>query len=154
MSYSVNEIPFLNVLIPNRDNTLHTTLYKKPTDVPSLLHSHSFHPPPPPNCKAGIIYSQALRYRCIISDDDDLDFHLQQLSTILIKRGYNIILASLTNYFPRCALYREMISYNPIHGPLVIYYPSLFHLIWILHGLDGYYMSIGTSFKKTTTYAT
>ena len=87
MSHSVNEIPFLDVLILNRDNTLHTTLYKKPTDVPSLLHSHSFHPP---NCKAGIIYSQALRYRRSISNDDDLDFHLQQLSTILIKRGYNI----------------------------------------------------------------
>ena len=87
MSYSVNEIPFLDVLILNRDNTLHTTLYKKPTDAPSLLHSHSFHPP---NCKAGIIYSQALRYRCIISNDDTLDFHLQQLSTIFIKRGYNI----------------------------------------------------------------
>ena len=45
MSHSVNEIPFLDVLILNRDNTLHTTLYKKPTDVPSLLHSNSFHPP-------------------------------------------------------------------------------------------------------------
>ena len=47
-------------------------------------------PPPPPTCKAGIIYSQALQYRRIISNDDDLDVHLQQLSIILIKRGYNI----------------------------------------------------------------
>ena len=73
MSYSVNEIPFLDVLILNRDNELHTTLYKNPTDVPSLLHSHSFHSP---TCKAGIMYSQALRYRRIIFNDDDLDFDL------------------------------------------------------------------------------
>ena len=41
MSYSVNEISFLNVLILNRDNEHHTILYKKPTEVASLLHSHS-----------------------------------------------------------------------------------------------------------------
>ena len=65
-----------------------------------------------------------------------------------------IILALLLNYFPRCTHYREMISYNPIHRPLVTNYHSLFHLIWILHGSDRYYMSIGKSFKKTTTYTT
>ena len=42
MSYSVSEISFLNVLILNRDNELHRTLYKKTTDLPSLPHSHSF----------------------------------------------------------------------------------------------------------------
>ena len=90
MSYSVNEISFLNILILNRDNELHRTLYKKRTDLPSLLHSHSFYPPSPPTCKAGIIYSQALQYRRITSNNDDLDVHLQQLSIILIKRCYNI----------------------------------------------------------------
>ena len=90
MSYSVNEISFLNILILNRDNELHRTLYKKTTGLPSLPHSYSFYSPPPPTCKEGIIYSQALQYRRIISNDDDLDVHLQQLSIILIKRGCNI----------------------------------------------------------------
>ena len=77
MSYSANKKPFLDAMILNQDNELHMTWYKKTSDAPSLLHFHSFHSP---TCKAGIIYSQALRYPHIISNDDDLNFHLQQCS--------------------------------------------------------------------------
>ena len=121
ISYLVNDMPFLDVLILNQDNELHTTLYKTTTDVP-YFYIHILSIPPPPTSKTGIIYSQALRYHSIISNGDDLGFHLQQLSISLIKRA--IILALLLNNFSRCAHYREMISYNPIHGLLVTNYLS------------------------------
>ena len=44
----------------------------------------------PINCKTGIIYSQALRYRRIISDNNEFEKQLQVLRRTLIKRGYNI----------------------------------------------------------------
>ena len=37
----------------------------------------------------GIIYSQALRYRRIITDNHDLRLHLQRLHKILLARGYS-----------------------------------------------------------------
>ena len=58
-----------------------------PTDISPLLHAQSFHPI---NCKTGIIYSQALRYRRIISDNNEFEKQLQVLRRTLIKRGYNI----------------------------------------------------------------
>ena len=51
-----------------------------------LLHHASHHPTA---CKKGIIYSQALRYRRIITDDDDLRLQLLRLHKILLVRGYS-----------------------------------------------------------------
>ena len=92
MSQSGDRIPFLDtlVLLTNRGD-LQTTLYKKPMNASPLLHAASFYPN---SCKTGIIYSQALRYCRIISNDDDFAHHLETLQTILIKHGYNIGLIS------------------------------------------------------------
>ena len=49
----------------------------------TLLHFHSHHPP---SCKEGIIYSQALRYNMIISEDHILQEELNNLSRILLAR--------------------------------------------------------------------
>ena len=146
MSYSVNEIPFLDVLILNRDNNeLHTTLYKKPTDDPSLLYSHFFYPAPP-TCKAGII-EQYLR---IISNDNHLDFHLQQLFTVLIKPDLNIGL--INKLFSKVRSLSRDDFVQPHSRASCDKLP--FIIPFNLHGLDRYYMSIGTSFKKTTTCVT
>ncbi len=58
MSYSMERIAFLDTMTILKKDSISTTIYKKPTDICSLLHAQSFHPN---NCKKGIIYSQALR---------------------------------------------------------------------------------------------
>ena len=84
MSQSRDRIPFLDTLVLlNNRGDLQITLYKKPTDASPLLHAASFHLN---SCKTGVIYSEALRYRRIISNDDDFAHHLENLQTILIKR--------------------------------------------------------------------
>ncbi len=53
----------------------------------------------PKAAKKGIIYSQALRYRRIITDDMKLLTDLEKLRNNLIKRGYH--LADITSQFDR-----------------------------------------------------
>ena len=66
-TYSEQTVSYLDVQIYlSESRKLMTKLYKKPTDCMTLLHFHSHHPP---SCKEGIIYSQALRYTKIISED-------------------------------------------------------------------------------------
>ena len=62
---------------------LESTLYAKPTDSCSLLHKQSFHPA---TCKQSVIYSQALRYRRIITDNETLRTKLGKLKTNLFQK--------------------------------------------------------------------
>lgn len=88
MTFSKEEVPFLDTLTSiNNHGCLDTSLYKKPTDICSLLHADSFHPS---KCKTGMIYSQALRYRRIISSDEKLKTSLQNLQNDLLLRGCNL----------------------------------------------------------------
>ena len=80
-------INFLDITIPlTKQGTLQSTLYIKPTDKGLLLHHASQHPTA---CKKGTIYSQALRYQRISTDEHDLRQHLQRLHKILLVRGYS-----------------------------------------------------------------
>ena len=56
-------------------------LTKKPTGCITIVHFHSHHPL---NCKEGIIYSRALRYNMIISEDYTLQEELNNLTHILL----------------------------------------------------------------------
>jgi hypothetical protein len=68
--YSCKSVNFLDTTIYiNSNNKLESDLYIKPTDRTLLLHQNSFHPQ---TCKNSIIYSQALRYRRIITDNTRL----------------------------------------------------------------------------------
>lgn len=79
-------ISFLDTIIYiNNDRKLCTRLYKKPTDKSMLLHFHSHHPM---STKESIIYSQALRYNMIISEDSILQDELYNLTKILLARKY------------------------------------------------------------------
>ena len=51
----------------------------------ALLHFHSHHLL---SCKEGIIYSQAVRYNMIISEDQVLQEELNNLTRILLARAY------------------------------------------------------------------
>ena len=65
--YSPTLIEFLDTRIyKSTDGKLRTTLYTKPTDLQSYLHSTSYHAS---SCKRSITYSQALRARRICSED-------------------------------------------------------------------------------------
>ena len=85
-TYSLETVNFLDTTIYiNSNNKLESDLYIKPTDRTLLLHNNSFHPQ---SCKNSTIYSQALRYRCIITDNNKLHERLNHLLVALIHRGY------------------------------------------------------------------
>ncbi len=68
-----------------KDKHIQTTLYIKPTDRTPPLHHGSHHPN---TCKQGLIASQMLRYRRIITDDKEFQQKAQNLRIALIGRGY------------------------------------------------------------------
>ena len=85
--YSKTSIDFLDTKIYKSSNgKLQTTLYTKPTDRQSYLHSKSYHPN---SCKQSIAYSQALRIKRICSDPLEFEKHSTKLSSKLTERGYN-----------------------------------------------------------------
>jgi len=84
--YSKNRIHFLDTTIYiNKQRQLHTTLYRKPTDKNLILHYTSHHPY---HLKRNIAYTQALRYKRIISNNHQLRTELKTLTSILLTRGY------------------------------------------------------------------
>ena len=84
-TYSKQTVNFLDVKIYlSKNRKLKTKLYRKPTDCMTPLHFHSHHPL---SCKEGIIYSQALRYNMIISEDHILQAELNNLTRILLARS-------------------------------------------------------------------
>ncbi len=86
--HSLQETNFLDTTIYfNEGGILESTLFVKKQDICTLLHNNSFHPK---SCKKGIIYSQALRYRRIITNNEQLEEKLETLRDNLIRRGYNL----------------------------------------------------------------
>ena len=77
----------------NEDNSLSTDIHIKPTDVHQYLHFSSCHPR---NCKEGIPYNQAKRYRRIISNDDSFHGSFTELGKYFQIRHYpdNVIIKS------------------------------------------------------------
>ena len=85
-TYSKQIASFLNVQIHISEiRKLKMKLYRKLTDCMTLLHFHSHHPL---SCKESMIYSQALRYNMIISEDHILQAELNNLTRILLARAY------------------------------------------------------------------
>ena len=83
------EISFLDTIIyVNKERKLESNLFIKPTDICTLLHKGSFHPN---NCKNSVIFSQALRYRRVITADENLKLNLDKLKSNLIRRGYTLL---------------------------------------------------------------
>ena len=84
--YSQTSVEFLDIrIIKDANGYLYSDLYRKPTDTRALLHYTSFHPA---STKDSIIYSQALRYRMLITRNDDLNIAFEDLRASLIFRGY------------------------------------------------------------------
>ena len=85
-TYLEQTATFLDVQIClSETRKLKTKLYRKPTNCMSLLHFYSHHPL---SCKEGIIYSQAMRYNIIISEDHILQEDLNNLTRWLVHIHY------------------------------------------------------------------
>ena len=86
---SETEIDFLDTTLyihPTKD-ILQSKPYSKPTDTKTLLQFESYHPI---HTKKSIIYSQALRYRRITSENKILKKELKSLTEVFTQRGYPI----------------------------------------------------------------
>ena len=118
--YSLTSIEFLDTRIyKSTTGKLQTTLYTKPTDRQSYLHSQSYHPS---SCKRSIAYSQALRIRRICTEDSEYSKHTAKLLDKLVERGYDKTLTQdqINKVFqtPR----NELLSTNtkPVNNPNIL----------------------------------
>ena len=86
IQYSKEKMNFLDTTITiTKENTLKTTKHSKQTDQKAYLHAKSYHP----KCtKETISYSQALRIKCICSDESDYQYNSEKLLSELVERGY------------------------------------------------------------------
>jgi len=91
MNYSYTDINFLDTIVYVNSNTdtLHTKLYIKPTYKNQYLHYNSEHPA---HIKSSIPYSQAIRLRRIIDDDNILHEEITNLKKRFQQRNYPAIL--------------------------------------------------------------
>ena len=84
-NYSEQRIEFLDLEISIVDGKLETDLFIKPTNLQLYLHYFSNHPE---HCKAGIVYSQALRIIERCSLEENKTKHLENLKTKLKDMKY------------------------------------------------------------------
>ncbi|XP_045188274.1 uncharacterized protein LOC123546150 [Mercenaria mercenaria] len=83
---SNKSVSFLDVQVSKSDSLqIETDIYVKETSNHQYLDYTSCHPK---MCKDGIPYSQAKRYRRIISDDDSFDSSLHELRDFFLDRNY------------------------------------------------------------------
>ena len=127
MNHSTKEVNFLDTTIRLKNNTLQTSLYKKPTHSQTYLHPTSSHPP---HIFASIIFSQALRYKRICSDKEELNSQLTTLKNAFTTLGYkpktvkNQIIKAMS--IPREALLKYQTKLESYRTPLVLtYHPYL-----------------------------
>ena len=127
MNHSTEEVNFLDTTIRLKNNTLQTSLYKKPTHSQTYLHPTSSHPP---HIFASIIFSQALRYKRICSDKEELNLQLTTLKNAFTALGYkpktvkNQIIKAMS--IPREALLKYQTKLESYRTPLVLtYHPYL-----------------------------
>ena len=133
--WSRESITFLDTRVTWEGNHLITDLYTKPMDTHQYIHRHSCHPP---NCKASIAYSQALRIHRICSKENDYERLVGELKTYLVARGYNE--AEVTRQIRKATgqdrkdLLIPKIKTKEQVTPLVLtFHPDLPHLTHILH---------------------
>lgn len=85
LNYSHVEVNFLDTTVYIENEQIKTKLFIKPTDKKQYLHYTSCHPK---HIMKAIPYSQALRYRRIITDEKILNSELEKLKHKFIIRKY------------------------------------------------------------------
>ena len=69
----------------DENGSLITDLYRKPTDSRGYLHFNSCHPN---HVFSSIVYSQALRLKRIINNEDKLNIHLEEMKIDFLNAKY------------------------------------------------------------------
>ena len=85
---STSEIPFLDVLVKLRSNSISTSVFYKPTDNHQYLHFSSSHPL---SLKKSIVFSQCLRLKRICSDPIDYKDSISRLTGFFLSNGYPLL---------------------------------------------------------------
>ena len=84
---TTKKVPFLDILVSEKNGKIETDLFKKETFRPQYLH--------PTSCHVGhqyknIPYSLGLRCRRICSNDENFELRLSKLKNDLISRQYHV----------------------------------------------------------------
>ncbi|OCT91777.1 hypothetical protein XELAEV_18014832mg [Xenopus laevis] len=82
---NTSSINFLDVTLCIEDNSVVTTIYRKPCSINTILNAHSCHPK---HITDNIPYSQFLSIRRICKKDNDLFNKSNDLYIKLLQRGY------------------------------------------------------------------
>ncbi|XP_070570116.1 uncharacterized protein [Ptychodera flava] len=85
IEHSSKHIAFLDTDMSIQNNSIHTSIYSKPTDKHPYLWPTSCHPNHTFN---SVIWSQTLRYRRICSDTSTYDKATKEMTHHFAKRGY------------------------------------------------------------------
>ena len=80
------KIPFLDFLVTRENNTLRTTVYRKPTHTDRLLNQTSYNPT---SHKATTVQTLTRRAQIVCDSDDSLTDEIKHLNTVIIKNNYN-----------------------------------------------------------------
>ncbi|XP_053383089.1 uncharacterized protein LOC128549717 [Mercenaria mercenaria] len=125
---SQDSLSFLDVNISKGENLcVETNIYVKETNDHQYLDYTSCHPK---QCKNGIPYSQAKRYRRIISDDDKFKHSLSQLREFFLDRGYphdvlDRAFQKVVNISQQEALQTQVGDKNSVIPFTIVYDPAL-----------------------------
>ena len=85
LEYSLQGLPFLDILVKNLNGKIITDIYHKPTDTQQYLRFRSHYPK---NCIKSIPYTLAHRIQTIITNKNLKNPRLKELHTTLHQRGY------------------------------------------------------------------
>ena len=76
---------FLDIQFKFENGSLQTDIYRKVTDANRYLEFSSFHPR---HMFRSVVFSQGIRYRRIINDQQRLEFRLEELKSYFVKSSY------------------------------------------------------------------
>ena len=80
------KIPFLDGLVTRENNTLRTTVYRKPTQTDRLLDQTSYNPI---SHKVTTVRTLTRRAQIVCDSDDSLTDEIKHLTTVFTKNNYN-----------------------------------------------------------------
>ena len=96
------KIPFLICLVTRENNTLRTTVYRKPTHTDRLLDQTSHNPT---SHKATTVQTLTRRAQIVCDSDESLADEIKHLNTVFTKNNYN-------TDFIECNTYTRLNSNN------------------------------------------
>ena len=90
-----SKIPFLDCLVTHENNTLRTTLYRRPTHIDRLLDQTSYNPTPH---KATTVRTSTRRAQIVWDSHNGLTDETKHLNTVFIKNNYSTDLIRRDTY--------------------------------------------------------